>query len=331
MSHLRLLGWSAVTTAMVLGGPVDGSTQEPAASYGSRLPPLPPGEGGDLVVTAPGELCVDDSHELQIRRYVNDEVGRGMLYVLREPAGPSLCRWDINGLRSASYDAVIRRRRDDRVVAAAPMADVAVGGLSELRLESARVELEGTISVNGQPAANLQLFVQSGEGIDTWQVPLQEDGSYSVTLAGSDRASYCIWLESARTRAIGMVHVGCERFAPGLNRFDTDVHLPPGVIRVEVLPMGRPVSNDWTSLTVVVGGTGSASSASFKATDGFHGEYLGGEFGEYDVSVQTVPDHRILARSVVVVSRDHPVGRVRLAVPAGSLGCNDGWWSACQQ
>jgi len=329
MSHLRLLGWSAVTTAIVLGGPVDGSTQEPAAAYGSRLPPLAPGEGGDLVVTAPGELCVDDSYELQIRRYVNDERGTGMLYVLREAAGPSPCRWQINGLRSASYDAVIRRRRDDRVVAAAPMADVVVGGLSELRVEFAQVLLEGTIHVDGQPAANFQLYVQAGEGINTWQVPIQEDGSYSITLTGSDREEYfCIWLESARTRTIGKFHVGCEGFTPGLNHFDRDVRLPPGVIGVEVLPVGRPVSNDWTSLTVVVGGAHTASSDGFKATDGFHGEYRG-EFGEYDVSIQTGPEHRILAHSTVVLSRDHPVGRVRLAVPTGSLGCNDGCWSAC--
>jgi hypothetical protein len=126
-----------------------------------------------------------------------------------------------------------------------------------------------------------------------------------------------------------MLHVGgVWNAVTGLNNFDADVHLPPGVIRVEVLPMGRPVSNDWTSLNASVSGAHPASSDGFKATDGFQGEFRG-EFGEYDVSIQTGPDHRILSRSTVVLSRDHPVGRVRLAIPSGSLGCKDGWWSAC--
>jgi hypothetical protein len=96
------------------------------------------------------------------------------------------------------------------------------------------------------------------------------------------------------------------------------------------LPFGRPVVNDWTSLiVVVVRGARSASSDGFKATLGYQGEHFGGGFGAYEVSIQTVPDHRILVHSAVVLSSDHPVGDVRLAIPTRSLGCNDGWWSAC--
>jgi hypothetical protein len=233
-------------------------------------------------------------------------------------------------VRSATYDAVIRRRRDSQIVAMASMADVAVGGLSELRVEFAQIELAGTITVDGEPASNFQLYVNAGEGFNDWRVPLRDDGSYSVTLTGSDApASFGLWLESARTKTIGMLHLGGVWHAvPGVNRFDADVHLPPGVIRVQVLPVGRPVSNDWTSLIAFVSGAHPASSDGFKATGGFQGEYRG-EFGEYDVSIQTVPDHRILSRSTVALSRDHPIGRVTLAIPIGSLGCNDGWWSAC--
>jgi hypothetical protein len=280
-------------------------------------------------VTAPSELCLDDSYELQIRRYVKDEFGTGMLYVLRDAAGPSPCRWEVNRIRSAVYDAVIRRRRDDQIVATAREVSVTVGGLSELRLEFAQVELEGTIRLNGQPAANVQLFVQ-GPAMNTWQVPLQEEGSYHVALPVSDgEPHFCIWLESARSQPIGLFHVTCQNFAPGLNRFDPDVQLPPGLIRVAVTPFGRPVPNDWTSLIVVISGAHEASSAGFKATAGFNGEYLGGEFGDYDVSIQTVPGHRILSHSAVVLSPDRPIGRVMLTIPTGSLGCNDGWWSAC--
>jgi hypothetical protein len=332
MNPLRSVLWAAATTAIVLvvGGSVCGFAQEPAAAYGSRLPPLSPGEGGDVMVTAPADLCLDDSHELQIRRYVQDEAGFGMLYVLREPAGPSPCQWDVTGLRSGNYDAVIRRRRDDQIVATAPKTDVKVGALGELLVEFAEVAVGGIISINGQPPANLQLFVQAGEGMNSWRVPLQEDGSYSVTLTGSDpKSTFCIWLESATSQHIGMFHLGCQPFAPGLNRWDTDVHLPPGVIRVDVTPFGNPVSNDWTSLVVVINGTRSWSSDGFKATAGFHGEYVGGEFGEYHVSIQTGPDHRILSTFDVVLSGDSPIGQVRLAVPIGALRCNDGWWSAC--
>ena len=320
---------AAAATAMLLGGPAPVFPQEAAATYGSRLPPVPPGQGGDLVVTAPVELCADNSYELQIRRHVRDQTGSGFLYVLREPAGPSPCRWEVNGVRSASYDALIRRRGDDQIVAMASVADVAVGGLSELRVEFSRIDLAGTITVDGEPASNFQLYVNAGEGFNDWRVPIRDDGSYNVTLTGSDApASFCMWLESARTKTIGGFPVGVPRLVPGLNRFDADVHLPPGVIRVEALPFGRPISNDWTSLTIAVEGARPASSASFKATDGFHGEYLGA-FGDYQVTIQTGPDHRILSRSVVTLSSDHPVGQVRLAIPIGSLGCNDGWWSAC--
>lgn len=324
MRHRQVLARAAVATVIVPVMLSTASAQEAAAAYGSRLPPLPMGEGGDLVVTAPVELCADDSNELQIRRHVSDHNGSGFLYVLREPAGPSPCRWEVNGMRSATYDAVIRRRRDDQIVAMAPVADVHVGGLSELRVEFSQIDLAGTITVNGEPASNFQLYVNAGEGFNDWRVPIRDDGSYSVTLTGPEvPASFGIWLESARTKTIGMLPVGVPHVVAGLNRFDADVHLPPGAIRVEALPIGRPVSNDWTALTVAVDGARGASSASFKATDGFRGEYFG-VFGDYQVTVQTGPDHRILSRSVVTLSREHPVGQVRLAIPTGSLGCNDG-------
>lgn len=327
---VRLVGLSAAAVVIMLGPPVAGFAQEAAATYGSRLPPLPPGAGGDVIVTAPSELCSDDSHELQIRRYVTDEYGSGILYVLREPTGPSSCRWDVAGLRAASYDAVIRRRRDDQIVAVAPAVDVEVGRLSELRVEFAKVEVEGKITANGEPAANFQLYIQ-GDVFSDWRVPIQEDGSYSATLTASDSSYYCLWLKGAKPGSIGGFHVGCQHFALGLNHFDGDVHVPPGVIRVEVAPFARPVSNDWTAPIVVIKDAHSErSSESFRVTDGFNGEYVGAEFGEYEVSIQTLPAHRILSRAVVVVSRDQRVGRVRLTIPAGALGCDDGWWSACE-
>jgi hypothetical protein len=319
----------AVVAGIVLGAPVAGVAQEIAAAYGTRLPPLPPGEGGDVLVTAPGELCADDSHELQIRRYVTDKFGSGILYVLREPTGPSPCRWDIRGLRAANYDAVIRRRRDDQIVAVAPNVDVEVGRLSELRVDFAQVEVVGKITTNGQPAANFQLFIQ-GEPLTDWQVPIHEDGSYSATLTSSSSSSFCLWLKSAKPQSIGMFDLGCRIFAPGMNHFDGDVQVPSGVIHVEVTPFGKPVTNDWTAPIVVIKSAHSEeSSASFKASAGFNGEYLGAKFGEYDVSVQTLPAHRILSRATVSLSRDHPVGRVTLTIPPGALGCDDGWWSAC--
>jgi hypothetical protein len=64
-------------------------------------------------------------------------------------------------------------------------------------------------------------------------------------------------------------------------------------------------------------------------TNGFRGEHLDAGFGEYTVSVQTVPEHRVLSQSTITLSADHPVRNVRLLVATDSLTCAEGWWSAC--
>jgi hypothetical protein len=67
---------------------------------------------------------------------------------------------------------------------------------------------------------------------------------------------------------------------------------------------------------------------SFKATVGVRSEYFGGEYGEYEVRLETV-GYRLLNRTRVTLSAEQPNVDLILPVPPGSLGCDDGSWLAC--
>jgi len=88
---------------------------------------------------------------------------------------------------------------------------------------------------------------------------------------------------------------------------------------------------DWTGPTVDVRdaqGYGGGS-VSFKVTAGFVGEFAWAPFGTYRVTVQTVPSHRVIADAAVTLDAERPYAEIPLQIPPGSLGCDDGWWSAC--
>jgi hypothetical protein len=348
MSPQQWPRFTAAVVAIVLSGSQSRSdAQEMPALYGSRLAPLPPGEGGDLLLTAPAELCTDARHELQLRRFLSSSDGIEMLYAMRGATGPSNCQWQIDGLREAMYDAVIVRRGESESVATAAQAPILRGRTTVMRLELAAIEIEGHITVNGAVPADAQLAFRPSQGFHTWTVPLNEDGTYRIKVDGDDSGRICIDLERARTQTIHSFRVGCHTFERGLRRFDADLPVPPGVLRVAVLPLAKPVAHrqpvgleqerrdtlpagDWTSLIVVVTDAGStASSGGFSATAGFRGEYIGAKYQEYEVSIQTVPAHRILARARVVLTPDRPIAEVQLRIPPASLSCDEGWWSAC--
>jgi hypothetical protein len=322
------------TILLVASMLTSGYAQEFAAPYGSRFPPLPLGEGGDLVLTAPTEFCAGDKFELQVRRYEPPD-DSGLRDVLRWPAGPSRCEWVIDGLKPASYDVVIRDRSTRQIVATAPKQQIPRGGLSLVRLEKTQVEVVGQITVNGSSQID-GLLVFQASGDYRWEVPLDADGRYRVSLDQGVSDNTCMWLKRARTETIGMVRVGCERFTAGSQRYDRDLHISPGVLRVYVPPLPKPERNDETSLIVVltyqrspIAMMESESTVSFKATAGFRGEYFGGDYREYEVSIQTVPDHRIVAKTRVILSADQPIADAQLTIPPDSLTCDEGWWSAC--
>lgn len=137
-------------------------------------------------------------------------------------------------------------------------------------------------------------------------------------------------LKRAGTESIGKVLVGCQSFAHGLQRFDPDLAVSPGVIRVRVAPLAQGRRGDWSSLVVVVQHAGRLwQGNSFRATAGFTGEYFDAKFEDYEVRVETSSSHRILARARVALSAEQAVQDVQLFIPPASLTCNEGWWTAC--
>jgi len=301
-----------------------GRAQE--AAYGSRLAPLPAGEGGDLLLTAPSELCADATYDLQVRR--TDQDG-GMLWVLKGPAGPSRCEWQIDSVREGVYDAVIVRHADGVIVATSGTSSLVRGGTAVIALKPAIIEIEGRITVNGKAPGDAMLHFAPNTA-NRWNVPLDVDGNYRVKLEGADSGYVCISLMHARTQSIGAFHIGCRTFDPMLQRFDADVSMRPGVVRVQVAPLPPGPKGDWTSLSIYLRHDEfSAGSAGFRATEGFVGEYFDGKLQEYEVSVETTPSHRVVARSRVTLSAERPLQVVRLVIPPDTLTCDEGWWSAC--
>lgn len=329
-------GTAVAACSVLLAAQRPSNVLQVPAPFGARLPSVPPGEGGDILLTAPPEFCADASYEVRLRRY-EPAPDYGLLNAVRGPAGPSTCQWTIDGLQEAAYDAVILRRDTEQISAIAVKQSLVRGGLIVMRLERTQIELEGRITVNGLAPDRGLLYFSEPEGkSDRWEVPLDTDGTYRASL-DSTSGRFCMYLyKRARKYSIGMIHVGCEQFFPGLQRFDRDLRVPPGAIYVEVSPMGQPLPNDYTSLIVVLthqpprrSSPKKASTISFRASEGFQGEYFEGGYYDYEVSIQTVPDHRILAQTRVALSPEQPVGHVTLTIPPGLLGCNDGWFPAC--
>lgn len=300
--------------------------QEAAAPYGSRLAPVPPGQGGDLWVIGPPQLCADENYELQLRRYVPDN---GFLVALDAPTGPSNCEWKFDALREGTYDAAIRRRADGLIVATAGRTSLARGTTAIMRLIVTTIEVEGRVTVNGIAASDARLLFNPGSGFNRWDVPLAEDGTYTANLDSVD-GQFCVFLKRASTESIGMVRVGCRSFAHGLQHFDADVSVSPGVIRVRVAPLAKGPRGDWSSLIIVVQHADRWwSGNSFRATTGFAGEYFNGTLQDYEVRLETSPNHRILVRTHVALSAEQPIKDIHLVIPPNSLTCDEGWWSAC--
>ena len=128
----------------------------------------------------------------------------------------------------------------------------------------------------------------------------------------------------------------CRNFEPGARVFDVDTELPQGLIVVVVPPISPGSLPDWTAPYIQISGPGAqqGGSRSFKVTTGFVGEFAWAPYGSYHVTIGsgpwTGPQHRVLAETSVTIDHEHPHSVVTLQIPAGALGCDDGWWSACQ-
>jgi hypothetical protein len=241
-----------------------------------------------------------------------------MLTVLRYAAGPSLCQWLVDGLAEGEYDALIRRRNDTTIVAAAAEINVVRGGLSELRLESGRIDVEGRITINGLAPTDGALYVSAGSGPNRWTLPLDDDGRYSTTFPGGDSESFCVFFKRSRIGTIGLWQVDCRVFSPGAHRLDADLAIR-GRIRVHVPPLGAERATEHASLQVIVTSLrrGQMSeSDSFTAADGFSGEHFVRDYGAFDVAVRSrAAGQPELARTRITVSADNAEAHLTLVVP----------------
>jgi hypothetical protein len=310
---------------------VTAEAQRIAATFGTRTPPVLDGQSGTVTVTAPPDLCKDEAHEIRVREFLSAEPG-ALLVAARLPAGPSTCEWRFEGMLADSYDVLILRRSDDRIIASSDRIELAPGGSIWLEAQRRTVDLEGRILVNGSAPTATALVVT--RGIDRWRVPLDDEGHYRVAVPGAP-ALLCLQLERAHVETIGspasLLGITCRNFEPGARVFDVVTELPQGLIRV-VVPVVPPGSApDWTAPYVSVGDArgGMAGGKGFRITDGFVGEYAWAPFGTYQVTVRTAPSHRVIAAAPVTVDAERPYEEVTLHISPESFGCDDGWWSAC--
>jgi hypothetical protein len=329
MVRTQLVTIVATLIILVVAGPSRGpygQSREPEADLhiklGTREPPLPPGEGGSLFVTAPGEFCTDSTHELQLNLFANMPHYVGPILVpgyggpiLRLLAGPSLCQWEFNGLPAGKYEAQIQDHSDGRIVAIG-RGQLSRGGTAVMTLEPAAVEVEGRVTDHGVPMTNdiRLVFTTDGPERDQWKTPLDMNGAYQVKLGTNRRV--CMSLE--RTAPLNVFPLGkCRAFVTGLQRFDIDdVHLPPGVLRVEISPLTDAAFGAFAKIQITKAGDSGPWITGFKLLRGLRGDYFASGYGEYLISLTTLDGKSVMASSRIALSPEQPVGDFILTAPA---------------
>jgi hypothetical protein len=271
---------------------------------GIRRAPLPPGEGGRLIVTAPAEYCNDTAYGLLVRRHTDFAAE----YMVDAPAGPAACQWQIDGLPEGRYDALILVRPQGRIIATA-RGEVVRGSDTLMRLVPLQIEVAGQITINGEPATDVRLkFKHNGNLNWEWDAPLDSRGEYRVKIEGKETDNICAQIE--RIQPLNS-YSKCGYFAPGLQRLDLD--LLPGVIRVEVTPFQGSGPGQWAS--VRVRGPNGSISRSFEPSKGFRGDYFAGGYVTYEVSFTDVDHHTVLALTSVTLTPEQPIVNVILSRP----------------
>jgi hypothetical protein len=238
MPAARLIILVVVGCVVLASGSTDGQIRrhpDDATTLGTRIAPLPPGEGGQLIVSAPAVVCADGGHLLDISYSPGPGLGPGT--VIHIPAGPSSCVWDFDGLAAGDYWGAIEHQPDGQILATA-RAQVVRGAAQVMSLTMVAAEIEGILTVNGLPppeGVRLMFGPTSRPGL-AWNAPFDAYGAYRVTLDASGDQTTCARLE--RVTPLNASGPKCARFAPGLQRFDLDFTMPSGVIGIEVLPNG---------------------------------------------------------------------------------------------
>jgi hypothetical protein len=285
---------------------------------GTRLPPLPAGEGGLLRVHAPKEFC-GGGHLLQVVFQPQPGVYQP---VVRLPAQPAECHWDFDGLAEGDYTATIQLLKTEEIVATAG-AHVMRGGAVSMVMEPTNVEIEGVVtfaSAEGKPladarlVADLQIKVNLNQAPSyEWLVPLAADGSYHVSIGGFlPPNDACIRV--VRRLAMNFVSLKCEPFTPGLHRLDATAVLPPGLIHVTVAADDSTAPYTFVTVSIGRSGTGVAEFlTSFKGQRGYEGEFMA-DYRPYEIMVMSADRKTRLASASVTPSAEQPVHDVKLTI-----------------
>jgi hypothetical protein len=276
---------------------------------GLRVAPLPPGEGGTVSLTAPADYCIDGSYFLLVRHHQTGPEG-GFAFVVQTPAGPSECRWTIDGLKEGMYDALILFRSTGEIAATA-RGQVVRAQTNPMTIRPLQTEIEGVVTVDGVPSTEgIQLtFTHDTSPSWRWKPSMGANGQYRIKLDGESSERLCA--EVTRARPLNIVRE-CLAVQPGLQHFNIDI--APGVIRVYVPPV--PSAPDDRDALVVV----NSFSRFFKLAEGFDGEYFSGGYKEYRISVTTLARELLSEEVRVTLSPEHPVADIGLSLAAALQG-----------
>jgi len=279
---------------------------------GTRLPELPPGEGGELRVVAPQEWCRDATHILEVR--LRTPQSDSVMPVARVAAGPSDCAWRFESMPVGLYEAVVLTPRDERIVANG-RASVSRGAATLLQVESAATEVEGWLTSQEALPSPLRLTFQLP--YNRWTTSVAADGSYHITLADVGESTTIMIIAepdgspgSEPTVALNGVLLKSATISRGVVRLDLDdVKLPPVVVHVEV-PAIADARGDESAETTLDGPRG----AGFRLLRGFRGQFLA-TYGDHTIQIWTIDRQRVLATKVVTVRPPETELRVVLEIP----------------
>jgi hypothetical protein len=279
-----------------------------------RMPPVAPGEGGDLRVTGERRWCAESSYTLEVRLLLDG----GVMPVLRIPTAGSACDWTFDGMRPGAYSIVVQETDTFRVVGTV-MAQIAVGAASVVTVQPADVEIEGRVTSQKALPVGLRLVFQYAGGRDLtnwWYARIDTDGMYRVMLGTPEDAPYvCVRAEADGRADAPVAHginsfpIRCVTVSRGLQRMDfPDVEVPPAILRIEV-PAVPEASYTLFADVVVDDQPGSM----FKPLRGFTGQALVG-YGSHTVSVVHRKSKAVFAKQVISLDPDHPSATVTLTL-----------------
>jgi hypothetical protein len=290
-----------------------------AKPEGFRMAPLPPGEGGSLLITAPASLCADDANEFHLHYLENG----GTRVVLELTAGPSACEWTVANLPEGMYETWIQRAPNGRILARG-IGEVATGTTGRASMERPDMQIEGRLTRNGLPPQDLVLhFFTQGEGAGypfRVEAPFSTQGWYQVTV--DQHGQFCA--EVSAPKPANSLRK-CENTQPGLQqRLDIDV--APGILQIMVPAVERADSLTWDMIHIRPASkeipprdtlvAQQQSTLSFRLRDGYRADYIGLPYGEYDVYLTIGDDPTFRSLRRVSVTPEQETASIELSIPA---------------